>query len=213
MPWYPGLNEFAGRQLHTVDYRTADEFEGQSVVVVGGGTSAIGFLLELESSAAELTWVARRPIEFLNEGELNLEAGAAAVAAQDEAARAGRALPSIVSGTGVPRTRRIQAGIDRGVLVAHPMFQSIEVDGVRFADGSFRRADAILWSTGFRPELRHLAPLKLREKAGGVSVGQGASWKDPRIFFAGYGPQASTIGANRAGRQIARQVVAMLGTR
>jgi cation diffusion facilitator CzcD-associated flavoprotein CzcO len=213
MPWYPGLNQFAGRQLHTADYRTADEFEGQSVVVVGGGTSAIGFLLELESSAAELTWVARRPIEFLNEGELNLEAGAAAVAAQDEAARAGRALPSIVSGTGVPRTRRIQAGIDRGVLVARPMFQSIEADGVRFADGSFRRADAILWSTGFRPELRHLAPLKLREKAGGISVGQGASWKDPRIFFAGYGPQASTIGANRAGRQIARQVVAMLGNR
>ena len=41
-------------------------------------------------------------------------------------------------------------------------------------------------------------------------VAQGASWKDPRIFFAGYGPQASTIGANRAGRMIARQVVATL---
>jgi hypothetical protein len=30
------------------------------------------------------------------------------------------------------------------------------------------------------------------------------------VFFAGYGPQASTIGANRAGRLIARQVVATL---
>ena len=210
MPWYPGLNDFAGRQLRTPDYVSAAEFEGQSVVVVGGGTSAIGFLLELEGSASDLTWVSRRPIEFLNEGELNLEAGAAAVAMQDEAARAGRALPSIVSGTGLPRTRRIQAGIDRGLLVAKPMFSSIEPDGVRWEDGTFKRADAIIWSTGFRPELRHLAPLKLREKEGGVSVGAGSSWKDPRIFFAGYGPQASTIGANRAGRQIARQVVAML---
>ena len=43
-----------------------------------------------------------------------------------------------------------------------------------------------------------------------VVVAQGASWKDPRIFFAGYGPQASTIGANRAGRLIARQVIATL---
>ena len=50
----------------------------------------------------------------------------------------------------------------------------------------------------------------LREKAGGVTVGQGAAWNDPRIFLAGYGPQASTIGANRAGRMIARQIMAML---
>jgi cation diffusion facilitator CzcD-associated flavoprotein CzcO len=210
MPWYPGLNTFTGRHVHTTDYTSAEEFAGQSVVVVGGGTSAIGFVQELENVAAKTTWVARRPIEWLSDGELNLEAGAAAVAMQDEAARAGRALPSIVSGTGVPRTRRIQSAIERGVLVARPMFASIEPDGVRWADGTFTQADAIIWSTGFRPELRHLAPLKLREKEGGVTVGAGSSWKDPRIFFAGYGPQASTIGANRAGRLIARQVVASL---
>ncbi|GAB3041337.1 NAD(P)-binding domain-containing protein [Parafrigoribacterium mesophilum] len=210
VPWYPGRDRFTGRQLHTTDYVDADDFAGQSVVVVGGGTSAIGFLLELENVAAELVWVTRGPIEFRDEGELNLEARVKAVALQDEAARAGRALPSIVSGTGVPVTRRIHAAIQRGLLIPKPMFTAIEPDGVRFADGTFQRADAILWSTGFRPELRHLAPLKLREKAGGVSVGSGASWKDPRIFFAGYGPQASTIGANRAGRQIARAVVAQL---
>jgi cation diffusion facilitator CzcD-associated flavoprotein CzcO len=115
-----------------------------------------------------------------------------------------------VSTTGVPRTRRIQAAIDRGLLHAQPMFSSIEPEGVRWDDGRFQRADAIIWSTGFRPELRHLAPLKLREKAGGITVGQGASWRNQRIFFAGYGPTASTIGANRVGRTIARQVVATL---
>jgi len=210
IPWYPGLDSFSGRHLHTSDYSSAEEFRDKNVVVVGGGTSAIGFLLELESVAASLSWVSRRDIEFLDESELNLEARESSVAMQDEAARTGRALPSIVSGTGVPRTRRIQAAIDRGLLVAKPMFSSIEPDGVRWADGTFQKADAILWSTGFRPELRHLAPLKLREKEGGVTVGNGSSWKDARIFFAGYGPQASTIGANRAGRQIARQVVATL---
>ena len=59
-------------------------------------------------------------------------------------------------------------------------------------EGGMARADAIIWATGFRPELRHLSPLKLREKAGGVTVGQGAAWNDPRVFLAGYGPQAST---------------------
>ena len=62
--------------------------------------------------------------------------GADVLAAQDEAARSGRALPSIVSGTGVPRSRRIAAGIERGVLDARPMFERIEANGVRWSDGS-----------------------------------------------------------------------------
>ena len=210
VPWYSGRDTFKGRQVHTNDYVDAAEFAGQNVIVVGGGTSAVGFLLELEQTASHLTWVSRRDVDFLEGTELNMEAGTEAVAKQDEAARAGRALPSIVSGTGVPRTRRIQAGIDRGVLSPKQMFTSIEPDGVRWANGYFEPADAIVWATGFRPELRHLAPLKLREKEGGVVVAAGSSWKDPRIFFAGYGPQASTIGANRAGRLIARQVIAAL---
>ena len=210
VPHYPGAERFAGRQLHTAGYVSADEFAGQRVVVVGGGTSAIGFLLELENVAAELNWAARRPIDWIHTEQLELEGASAAVAAQDEAARAGRALPSIVSGTGVPVSRRIAAGIDRGVLVARPMFSAIEPTGVRWPDGTLTEADAIIWASGFRPELRNLSALKLREKAGGLLVGAGASWTDPRIFLAGYGPQASTVGAHRAGRTIARQVVALL---
>lgn len=212
VPYYPGMNDFRGRHLHTAEYKDAEDFRGQNVVVVGGGTSAIGFLMELEEVAGSLTWVARRPIEFLEDQDLNIEGGQSAVALQDEAARQGRALPSIVSTTGVPRSRRIQAAIDRGLLTAHPMFAKIEADGVRWSNGAFRPADAIIWSTGFRPELRHLAPLKLREKSGGIVVGKNVSWKNPRLFFAGYGPTASTIGANRAGRAIARQVVATLSS-
>lgn len=210
MPWYPGAHDFRGRHVHTVDYVDAAEFTGQKVVVVGGGTSAVGFLLELEHQASDLVWVARRDIGFSDEGDFDLETNASAVAIQDEAARLGRALPSRVSSTGIPRTRRIAAGIERGLLVAKPIFTRIEPDGVRLADGSFWRADAIIWSTGFRPELRHLAPLKLREREGGIQVGGSAAWKDPRIFFAGYGAQASTSGANRSGRTVARQVLATL---
>ena len=210
IPYYPGANSFAGRHLHTANYVSADEFAGQRVVIVGGGTSAIGFMLELENVAAELTWVSRRPIDWVHTEELDLEGASAAVAMQDEAARSGRALPSIVSGTGVPVSRRISAGIERGLLVAKPMFVAIEPSGVRWSDGSFTEADAIIWASGFRPELRHLAALKLREKAGGITVGAGASWSDPRIFLAGYGPQASTIGASRAGRMVARQIMALL---
>jgi cation diffusion facilitator CzcD-associated flavoprotein CzcO len=210
VPHYPGAETFAGRQLHTSGYRDAAEFAGQRVVVVGGGTSAIGFLLELEGVAKSLTWAARRPIEWVHTERLDPEGALAAVAAQDDAARAGRALPSIVSGTGVPVSPRIRAGIGRGLLVARPMFTGLEPAGVRWPDGSFEEADTVIWATGFRPELRHLAPLKLRDRTGGLVVGAGASRTDPRVFLAGYGPQASTIGARRAGRVIARQIMALL---
>jgi cation diffusion facilitator CzcD-associated flavoprotein CzcO len=211
VPHYPGIRSFAGRHVHTSDYAGAEDFADQDVVVVGAGTSAIGFILELEPHARSITWATRRAPEFRDETELNLEAAERAVALQDDAARAGRALPSIVSGTGVPRTRRIQAAMDRGVLEFRPMFDRVEADGVRWDGGDvFQPAQAIVWATGFRPELRHLAPLKLREKEGGVTVASHHSERDPRVFFAGYGPAASTIGANRAGRNIARQVVATL---
>ena len=212
VPYYPGMADFAGRHVHTSDYADVEDFRDRHVVVVGGGTSAIGFMLELEDVAAGLTWVSRRPIDWIDRQEMDLEGASAAVALQDEAARSGRALPSIVSGTGVPKSRRIAAGIERGLLVARPMFDRIDADRVLWDgdEGGMARADAIIWATGFRPELRHLSPLKLRERTGGVTVGQGAAWSDPRVFLAGYGPQASTIGANRAGRMIARQIMAMI---
>jgi cation diffusion facilitator CzcD-associated flavoprotein CzcO len=205
------VREFAGLQVHTSNYRDAGDFAGLRVLVVGGGTSAIGFLLELEGVAAKTYWATRRPVDYLDQGTLDLEAAVNAVADQDEAARAGRALPSIVSGTGVPKTRRIASAIERGVLAPRPMFDHLEPHAVVWPDGSRESIDAVVWATGFRPDIRHLSPLRLHEKAGGVQVTSGAAERDPRIFFAGYGPTASTVGANRAGRTLARQVFAALG--
>jgi NADPH-dependent glutamate synthase beta subunit-like oxidoreductase len=205
-PYYPHAENFTGTQLVTPEYRSAQNFAGKRVVVVGGGTSAVGFLLELEDVAAKTTWVTRRPVRFVD----NPEGGINAVAAQDVAARAGLVSPSIVSGTDLPATATNLAGQARGVLVAREMFSKLEPTGVRWDDGSFEPADAIIWATGFRADLRHLAPLHLRESTGGLRVEAGRSQKDPRIFLAGYGPQASTIGANRAGRLVAKQVMAEL---
>jgi cation diffusion facilitator CzcD-associated flavoprotein CzcO len=211
VPWYPGRDVFRGRQLDTTGYRAASTFRGQDVVVVGGGTSAIGFLLELDGVAAGTRWFTRRPVVWSETTALDVESAVAAVQEQDRAARAGRTLPSIVSGTGIPVSQRIRAGLASGVLRDEPMFVRLDEDGVVTAGGEHVHADAVIWATGFRADLRHLAPLHLRTEAGGVVVEDGRSPVEPRLFLAGYGPQASTVGANRAGRRIARQVLAALG--
>lgn len=211
IPDYPGRELFRGRQLHTHDYRRADDFAGQRVVIVGGGISAIQLLNEI-SFVAETMWVTRRPPVF-REGGFDEEAGRAAVAIVEGRVRQGLPPTSVVSVTGLRETPMIAAMRARGALERHEMFSEITPDGVRWADGREWRADVILWCTGFRSSLDHLAPLLLRNDAGGITMtGRLATQiaADPRIHLVGYGPSASTIGANRAGSAAASELLRTL---
>ena len=212
IPAYPGAERFEGRQLHTKDYRTAEEFAGKHVVVVGAGISALQLLDEV-SRVTTTTWVTRRPPEF-REGPFDEQAGRAAVAMVEDRVRRGLPPASVVSVTGLPVTPAIQAMRARGVLNRLPMFSEIVEEGVRWPDGTVLRAEVILWCTGFRSSLDHLAPLMLREPEGGiVMTGRLATQvaRDPRIHLVGYGPSASTIGANRAGAAAASELMDSLG--
>jgi hypothetical protein len=93
------------------------------------------------------------------------------------------------------------------------MFTAIEPRGVRLADGGFLAADAILWATGFRAELEHLAPLHLRGPGGGIAMNGTQVAAEERVHLVGYGPSSSTIGANRAGRAAVAGILGMLGSR
>ncbi|HEY0804732.1 MAG TPA: pyridine nucleotide-disulfide oxidoreductase, partial [Pseudonocardiaceae bacterium] len=70
--------------------------------------------------------------------------------------------------------------------------------------------DVILWCTGWRASLDHLAPLRLREPGGGIRMDGTRVVAQPRLHLVGYGPSASTVGANRAGRQAVREIRALL---
>jgi thioredoxin reductase len=210
VPRYPGQELFRGRQLHTVDYRSAAEFAGRHVVVVGGGASATQLLGEI-SRVTTTTWVTRRPPVW-REGVFDEDAGRAVVAEVEAAVREGRRPGSVVGLTGLlVSTPYIRDGLDRGVLERLPMFDRITEDGVAWdspdgAEGRLVAADVILWATGFRAEVQHLAPLHLRAPGGGIRMDGTQVAGEPRIHLVGYGPSASTIGANRAGQAAARRL-------
>jgi thioredoxin reductase len=201
IPWYPGV--FEGRQLHTADYRGAAELAGQEVLIVGGGASAVQLLAEI-SEVASTTWVTRRPPEWRTGDDFTPEYGRQVVARVEERVRAGLPPRSVVSVTGLHLRPQEQAAWDRGVYTRLPMFSRLVADGAEWPDGHRRHFDTILWATGFRADLAHLAPLHLREPSGGIRMTGTATSLDPRIHLVGYGPSASTIGANRAGFQAAR---------
>jgi hypothetical protein len=119
-----------------------------------------------------------------------------------------------VSVTGLPVTDRIRDLRARGVLARIPMFDRLTADGPAWdtpVPVGGRPVDhldvrTILWATGFRPAVDHLAPLRLRERTGGIALDGTRAVRDPRVHLVGYGPSASTIGANRAGRVAAGAV-------
>ncbi|MFD1657750.1 NAD(P)-binding domain-containing protein [Streptomyces caeni] len=208
-PRYPGQETFRGRQLHTARYPGPDAFAGQRVVVVGGGASGTQNLMEIAPYAAATTWVTRRPPVF-REGPFTEEAGRAAVALVEERVRQGLPPRSVVSVTGLPLSDAVRRAIADGVLDRQPMFDRIVPDGVEWFGGRHVDADVILWATGFRAAIGHLAPLRLRTPGGGIRVEGTRVVSDPRIHLVGYGPSASTIGANRAGRAAVRDIRRLL---
>ncbi|MFS8199704.1 NAD(P)-binding domain-containing protein [Streptomyces sp. CWNU-52B] len=208
-PRYPGQETFRGRQLHTAQYPGPREFAGRRVVVVGGGASGTQHLLEIAPYAADTTWVTRRPPVF-REGPFTEDLGREAVALVEERVRRGLPPRSVVSVTGLPLNDAIRQGLADGVLDRLPMFDRVTADGVEWDDGRHVAADVILWATGFRPAVDHLAPLRLREPGGGIRLEGTRAAADPRIHLVGYGPSASTIGANRAGRAAVRDIRRLL---
>ncbi|GAB3821715.1 NAD(P)-binding domain-containing protein [Tessaracoccus terricola] len=212
LPHYQGIETFTGRHLHTHGYRHPGEFAGQHVVVVGGGASAVQLLAEVSEYASGTTWVTRREPIWRTE-PFTKEAGRAAVALVEERVRQGLPAQSVVSVTGLMLREQEQPAWDRGVYERHPMFERIDGDDVVWADGTRQHADAIIWATGFRPDVAHLAPLGLTSPLGGIQLDGTEAVVDPRVQLVGYGPSSSTIGANRAGRVAARNVLRQLAAR
>ena len=84
---------------------------------------------------------------------------------------------------------------------------------VAWDTGHAASVDVILWCTGFRSSLDHLAPLHLRDFGGDIRMtGRLATQvtDEPHLHLLGYGPSTSTIGANRAGRAAVQEIDELL---
>jgi putative flavoprotein involved in K+ transport len=208
-PGYPGIRHFRGAQLHAHDYRDPAAFAGRTVVVVGGGNSAAQILAEV-STVARTTWVTQRPPRFLPDdvdGRVLFRVATRRIAALAAGTTDGPGpLGDIVMVPTVLDAR------DRGALVAHAPLQRLVPDGIVCVDGSSVAADTIIWCTGFRPALHHLAPLQLARDGDHIAVDGTRAVSDPRVHLLGYGDwtgpaSATLIGVGRTARDAVAELL------
>ncbi|VVD89510.1 pyridine nucleotide-disulfide oxidoreductase [Pandoraea iniqua] len=214
IPAYPGHGLFRGRQLHSADYRDVGDLRGARVLVIGGGNSGAQIFAEL-SSTCDATWVTLAPPEYLPDdvdGRVLFEQATARWQARQ------RGLPDPFPDSGLGRivmVPPVREARDRGVLNAVRPFERFVDDGVVWADGTHTRVDAVIWCTGFRPALGHLAGLGLTDDDGRIRVDGTRAIDEPRLWLVGYGEwtgyaSATLIGVMRSARATVQDVVACL---
>ncbi|ODT64597.1 MAG: pyridine nucleotide-disulfide oxidoreductase [Phenylobacterium sp. SCN 69-14] len=213
-PAYPEQARYEGLQIHSAQYQNPEAFKGKRVLVVGGGNSGAQILAEV-SQVAETIWVTPEPPIFLPDdvdGRVLFERATARWQAQQGIAVDAPPPGGLGDIVMVPP---VKAARQRGVLKAVRPFDRFKARGVVWPDGRETEVDAVIWCTGFRAALRHLAGLGVVEPSGRVAVEGTRSVKEPRLWLVGYGEwtgfaSATLTGVMRSARDTARQIAQVL---
>ncbi len=175
-PPYPG--DFAGRQLHALDYGAAEDFRDQRVLVVGMGNSAMDIATDLSHVAAHTLLSARHgswviPKRLLGHpADQIIRPWVATHVPWRLRQPLSELLLRITVGPperyGLPAPERglfqdhptitdtVPSRISHGAIGPKPGIDSLAASGVRFVDGSTEEVDAIVWCTGYRVSIPFL---------------------------------------------------------
>jgi putative flavoprotein involved in K+ transport len=210
IPDYPGRQAFHGTQIHSAAYEKPEPFAGRRVLVVGGGNSGAQILAEL-SRVADTVWVTERPPVFLPDevdGRVLFHRATARIKALQE----GREPEVPAGGLGdIVMVPPVVEARERGALHAVRPFSRFTATGVVWRDGSQSPFDAVIWCTGFRPALDHVAGLGFLGPDGTIKLDGTRSVREPRLWFVGYGgwtgpASATLIGVGRGARETVRRI-------
>lgn len=213
IPDIPGRALFRGEQIHSAEYESPMPFVGRRTLVVGGANSGAQVMAEV-SLVASATWVTRREPVFLPD-DVDGRALFERATRQYLAAKEGRALPE-ETGSGaflgdIVMLPPVREARDRGDLTSVRMFTRMTSDGVVWQDGREEPIDTVIWCTGFRYALDHLAPLGVVEASGEIVTAGPRSVRQPRLWLIGYGEwtgyaSATLIGIGRSARATVEDV-------
>ena len=203
-----------GQQLHSAHYVGPNEFEGKTVLVVGGGNSGAQIYAEV-SKVAQATWVTQEAPKFLPDevdGRVLFERATARLKAQQDGMEPQQPVGGLGDIVMVPSVKEAR---ERGVLNTVRPFTHFTSTGVVWPSRAETKIDAVIWCTGFSPALDHLSNLGIVGKDGKVAVNENRSVDSSSLWLVGYGDwtglaSATLIGVTRTARDVVNQVQSYL---
>lgn len=210
IPCIPGQDAFRGIIIHSARYAGREGLQGKRVLVVGGGNSGAQIAADL-SDVARVTWVTLGEPRFLPDeidGRYLFEQATARYHAMQE----GRVPDPPRSLGDIVAVASVRAARARGALTRVDPFVRFTERGVVWPDGREEDVDAVVFATGFRPALAHLASLGVVGPDGRVATRRTHSVAEPRLWLVGYGEwtgfaSATLIGVGRSARATVEEIV------
>ena len=169
-------------QIHSADYRNPTQLPDGEVLVVGGGNSGFQIAEELASTRRVTLAVGQRvpalPQRFLGKDLFWWLSGVGFMKVNTDS-RLGRKLSArdVLIGSSARRLRR-SGVVLRGRLTGAAGRRAV------FADGSEHDVDAIVWATGYRPDVSWLQVPSIKGKDGSIIHRRGVT-DEPGLFFVG----------------------------
>ncbi|MBS1545509.1 MAG: NAD(P)/FAD-dependent oxidoreductase [Bacteroidetes bacterium] len=213
MPVFEGMDVFKGRILHSSQYYSPEEFEGQRVAIVGEGNSGAQILAEV-SRVTGTIWITQKEPRFLPDhvdGRFLFDAATQMYEAQ----QAGKKYmpPSLGDIVMVDSVKDARA---RRVLRSGRPFKRFTEDSVIWANGHEEKIDVVIFCTGFRPVLKHLESLNVIMEDGKADTTGTKSNHVDGLWFVGYGnwtgfASATLIGVGRSAKQTVEEIKSFVG--
>lgn len=178
-PTWPGQEQFSGRILHSSDYRNAQPYAGQRVLVIGFGNSGGEIALDLVEHGVEVTMSVRGPVNVMPRDLFGIPILAIGVLQR-------RLPPRLVDAINRPILRARSGNLSRyglqpqpfgvieqirsqhkiplidvgtiemikkGRIHVRPGIERFTPGGVRFSNGQAQDFDAVICATGYRPRV------------------------------------------------------------
>jgi cation diffusion facilitator CzcD-associated flavoprotein CzcO len=207
IPEIPGRARFAGRLLHSADYRRPEGFTGRRVLVVGAGNSAGEISVELARAGADVTLAVRTgafivpreiagiPIQYFSVGLAWLPARArrlttAMISRASALVRGPAALPAPLPAAcpNVPLIGvRVADLLRAGTIRLKGGVADFTTAGVRFMDNSEQPFDAVILATGYRAAVGMLRGLIHLDDCGfAMRRHKVVSVDQPSLYFVGH---------------------------
>ena len=227
-PDWPGRDEFRGRLLHSVDYRSGREFEAARVLVVGIGNTGAEVAADLVEQGVAHVAIAVRTTPPITKRELlgiPVQLFGMALMPFPPAAvdRVGAVLRRFGTGDlskyGLgaeawgPFTARRPPVIDVGFLEqlkarrieVRPALAKLTAAGVVYTDGREEAFDVVVAATGFTTGLENLLASTGALDERGLPRSREP---EPGLFFAGYDetPRGQLFESGRGARRLAKDV-------